>query len=137
MADCQICGKPAVGEGKVEGARVPVCRRCAGYAVGFVLFKPVPSLQKARPGPALQSSSLVLPSAPARPSSGEMELVEDFGRKMMQAREKQGLTRKELARKMLLQEKELEGFEQEKFKPGEGVVRKLEFVLGVSLREPA
>lgn len=143
VLDCQVCGKVAIGEGSVEGAKVPVCERCARFASDFVMFK-IPAAPSKPKAYALQSSSKGMassqaarPSAGSAGSGGEMELAEDYGKRMMQAREKLGLTRKDLAKKLFIQEKELDGFEHQKFKPNEGLVKKLEFALGVSLREAA
>jgi len=129
--DCQVCGKPAVGEGFVEGARVALCEVCSEYSRGFQVFKTyVPPKPKYSP---LQAAG----PAVARKPQGELRLVEDYGQKIMQARGKQGLSRKDFAKKLLVQEKEVEGFEQQKFKPGEAMVKKLEFALGISLLEQA
>ncbi len=125
--DCQVCGKPAAGEGIVEGARVPLCENCSAYSSGFSVYKTY-QIPK-----AMQSQQAFKPKA----KPGERELVEGYGRKIMQAREKLMLSRKELAKKILIQEKELEGFEQQKYKPGETIVKKLEFALGISLLEQA
>ncbi|HLD62924.1 MAG TPA: multiprotein-bridging factor 1 family protein [Candidatus Norongarragalinales archaeon] len=129
--DCQVCGKPAAGEGFVEGARVALCEVCSEYSSGFQVFKTyVP------PKPKYSLPPAVRPAVSRKPQ-GELQLAEDYGKRIMQAREKQGLSRKDLAKKLLVQEKELEGFEQQKYKPGEATIKKLEFALGISLLEQA
>ncbi|MEM4255139.1 MAG: hypothetical protein QXR53_02300 [Candidatus Norongarragalinales archaeon] len=125
--DCQVCGKPAAGLGFVEGARVPLCETCSAYSSGFEVFK-----NYSPPKHAKVFSQVLKPSLS---KSGEKELAEDYGKRIMQAREKLSLSRKDLARKLFIQEKELEGFEHQKFKPGEATIKKLEFALGISLLE--
>lgn len=120
--DCHVCGKTAAGQGAVEGTRVPLCEKCSVYSSNFAYYAQI--------APAKQHASLVKGFR-----SSEAELSEDYGKRIMQAREKLGLSRKELARKILIQEKELEGFEQQKYKPGEATVKKLEFALGIRLFE--
>lgn len=132
--DCQVCGKPAAGEGFVEGAKVPLCETCSEYSSDFSVYKsysPPKKIIRAFP-----SYSQPKPAQPAA-KAGEMQLVEDYGKKIMQGRAKKGLSRKDLAHKLLIQEKELEGFEQQKYKPGEATIKKLEFALGISLLEAA
>ncbi len=134
--ECQVCGRPAVGEGKVEGTKVPLCENCSAYSGEFTVYKNAFPAPKPKSFQYSSYSSGQARQQPApRAAQGEMELAEDFGKRIMQARGRQGLSRKDLAKKMLIQEKELEGFEQQKFKPGEAIVKKLEFALGIKLRE--
>ena len=134
-ADCQVCGKPAAGEGTVEGANVPLCEDCSSYASNFSFYREF--LDSVRDKQFSKRPPQLSPKPSGGKGFGEFELVEDYGKKIMQAREKQGLNRKTLARKIMIQEKELEGFEQQKYKPNERIVKKLEFALGISLTEQA
>ena len=148
-AECQVCGRPAAGEGTVEGARVPLCETCSAYSSNFSFSREYEDfmLEKERKTskPKYYGSTSTSASTPgsaskqsapaAKKPAGEGELLEDYGKKIMQARERQKLSRKELARKLLIQEKELEGFEQQKYKPSQAAIKKLEFALGISLIE--
>ena len=141
-ADCQVCGRPAAGEGTVEGAKVPLCETCSAYSSNFSLYQEYRDFIAEKERKLSKPHGYSQPSAPAQQKQapaakpkGEGELLEDYGKKIMQARERQKLSRKELARKILIQEKELEGFEQQKYKPSQVAIKKLEFALGISLTE--
>ncbi len=66
----------------------------------------------------------------------ELEVVEGYGRIVRQARERAGLTRQELARKLFILENVLERIENEHLKPNEAVAKKLEKELGITLLGP-
>jgi putative transcription factor len=66
----------------------------------------------------------------------ELEVVEGYGRTVRQARERAGLTRMELARKLFIVENVLERIESEHLKPNEAVAKKLEKELGITLLGP-
>jgi putative transcription factor len=138
MDECHVCGKPAAGEGIVEGVRVSLCEICSSYASSFAFHPEYQDfVQKKKfektPSYASQSQKIFHLSSPKPKVEGE--LAENYGKRIMQARDKKGLSRKELAQKIFIQEKELEGFEQQKFKPNETTVKKLEFALGITLTE--
>ena len=116
MADCDICGRPATTKAIIEGATLSVCARCVQY--GRELSAPATR----RPQ---QSRPMV-----------ELEVVEGYGRIVRQARERAGLTRQELARKLFILENVLERIENEHLKPNEAVAKKLEKELGITLLGP-
>jgi len=116
MADCDICGRPATTKAIVEGATLSVCARCVSY------------------GRELSAPTIRRPNAP-RPMV-ELEVAEGYGRIVRQARERAGLTRQELARKLFILENVLERIENEHLKPNEAVAKKLEKELGISLLGP-
>ncbi len=115
--DCDLCGKPAVKEALVEGARVSVCERCARFGKEIRLQRPVF---------ASPSHARVAPIA-------EYSLADGYGRAISAAREKHGLTREQLAKKLFISEHELERIEGEKLAPREQVARKLELELKIKL----
>ena len=139
FAECQVCGKPAAGEGTVEGTKVPLCERDSAYSSNFAYSKEfedfIRDKDKAKAKPSYSAPPGMQKPAVRVQASGEGELAEDYGKKIMQARSKLGMSRKDLAHKLMIQEKELEGFEQHKYKPSEAIVKKLEFALGISLME--
>src|SRR3989344_6797903 len=108
MVECQVCGKPAAGEGFVEGTKVPLCESCSAYASNFAFYKEYQYFLNER---KFSKPSYSQKPLPQKPVSKDGELAEDFGKRIMKARERQSLSRKDLARKILIQEKELEGFE--------------------------
>jgi len=115
LAECDICGKPATTRAIIEGAKLSVCARCAIYGQEMV----APTVRK--------------PFA-ARPIR-ELEVVEGYGRLVRQARERTGLSRQDLARKLFIVENVLERIENEHLKPNETIAKKLEKELGIILLE--
>ncbi len=62
-------------------------------------------------------------------------LIDGFGKKIMQARQKKNLTLKELAMKLYEKESVIQRIESEKFVPSAKTIKKLETELGINLRE--
>lgn len=134
-SDCQVCGKPAAGEGFVEGTKVPLCEKCSNYASSFAYYKEYQDFvneRKFAQKPSYSTPSFGTPKP--RPVKGGV-LVEDFGKRIMQGRNKINISRKDLANKIFIQERELDGFEQQKFKPTDVIIKKLEIALGIVLTE--
>ncbi|MDP2717911.1 MAG: multiprotein-bridging factor 1 family protein [Candidatus Micrarchaeota archaeon] len=118
MEDCQICGREAVGEGFVEGAKVPLCGRCMDHATRFDVYdayKP--------PKPVKQAQ---------RPETVE-HYVEDWNGKLKSAREAKDFQRGELGNKVFISETDIKAFEDGRRKPTPAQLEKLERLLGVSL----
>ena len=120
--ECHICGKEAAMEAVIEGSKVPVCAKCSQY--GRIVSMPVaPVLKKHAPVP--QPSSF----------SREKVLVSGFGRIISGKRERLGLSREQLAKKIFVREHELGKMEEEKLKPDEKTGKKIEYALGIKLYE--
>ncbi len=62
-------------------------------------------------------------------------LIEEFGKKIMQARQRKGLKLEELAKNIFEKESVVQRIEAEKFTPSDKVIRKLEKELEINLRE--
>ena len=116
MTDCDICGKPAVTQAIVEGAKMSVCQRCLSFGQEV-------SRRSARPKPAA-----------AKPPK-EMETVEGYSSIVINAREKAKLTRSELARQLNMFENILERIESGALRPNEEIAKKLEKALSITLLE--
>ena len=117
MADCDICGRPAVTRAKVEGALLSVCQSCLRYG------REVASRQQAGKQPAI------------RKPTKEYDLAEGYGKLVMAGREKAGFSRQDLARKLLIFENVLARVEEGRMRPDEALARKLEAALGITLLE--
>lgn len=123
---CEICGRnDARYKAKIEGATLSVCEHCARG--GKVVL-------------SLYDNSV--PSAPIKSSAGvpkslneEETLVEGYGKKIMQAREKKGLKREEFAKSINEMASYLEHIEREKTVPPTKVIHKIEKALGIRLME--
>ncbi|MFH1779906.1 MAG: multiprotein-bridging factor 1 family protein [Candidatus Micrarchaeota archaeon] len=117
MDDCQVCGRPAIGNGRVEGSIIPLCNNCKSYATNFSLFDEYKPLRQEN-----QRKELIVCS--------------DYAKKIRQAREKEGLNRKEFAAKLQIKENELVSFEETRIKPTITQAKKLEYTLGIKLLVP-
>ncbi len=117
MESCQICGKEAVGEGYVEGARVPLCPVCVQYGEGFSVY------------------DQYKPKAPApRPRLREEDhFIENAGLAIKSAREAKGWDRVQLGKRLFISETDIRAFEDDRRKPSPAQVEKLEHELGIKL----
>ena len=111
---CEICG----AEGArytvyIEGAELVVCRRCKGN---------LPSIKHKKK------------KKPKREEAIE-DIVENYGKKIKEARESLGLSIKELANKIAEKEHYLDKVEKEELLPDEKLIKKLEHALGIKLLE--
>lgn len=115
--ECEICGDEE-GEyiAEIEGARLHVCSRCA--KLGKIVYSP--------------STARRAPPKPHR-KEDELELVEDYGEKIRNARRKMGIPVSVLAERINEKESFLERIEKEKTLPNEKVARLLEKELGIKL----
>lgn len=134
---CELCGAEIKGQKKtvrIEGAELQVCPQCARY--GKEVQRP------RKTSPASQKS--VPPGAPvSRPSRPRRDvfdfikgdIAEEYNIRIRNARMARGWTQKELA--MAIKEKELliKKIEKGDLIPEEGVRKKLEKILGISLLE--
>lgn len=114
MPTCDICGSVSSMRAVVEGAEVNVCNRCSRYG-------------------KLVSQQYGYGQASQRPALPEVELVNGFGKIITIAREKQGFSRSDLAKKLNMREADLLHFEEGKFKPTEHEAKKLESTLKIRI----
>lgn len=116
MASCEMCGKeggniPTI----VEGITLNLCKNCSKH--GKVLSKPRKKEQRIE----------------SRREEMIENLAEGYGKKIREAREKNGLTQKEMALQINEKESILQKIENEQFKPTIGKAKKLEKVLKIKL----
>lgn len=116
--ECEVCGKGKIAYyAIIEGATLGVCRMCAKYSNAV---KPIVEKQP--------------PSASTK-EEGIVELIDDYGKKIKEARERKGMNVEELAKKINEKVGYLERIEKERTTPDEKLIRKLERELGIKLRE--
>ncbi len=122
--ECEVCGRQAekLFEVDLEGARVMACGKCAELGK---------RVRERRTG----KKSAFFYAAPGRKLDAGQEIVADLGKKVMAARQRAGLKREELARKIFEKESVLHRVESGDFVPSDKVIKKLEKELGLSLRE--
>ncbi len=157
---CEMCGAPIEGRAYtivVEGVEMVVCERCyrryMSRAAKARTDEPLrlrvagPRREQPHREPAKPAVSQARPTAkrpPARPrrrSSGlggieKYEVVEDYAQRVRRAREKLGMTQKELAIKVKVGENVIKRIEAGTLVPPIDLARRLERVLGVKLLEP-
>ena len=121
---CEICG----GSGgnntiTMEGSEYLVCLKCTAYG------KPAkPSFnQNINLRPRVLTEKIE--------KFDETPLVSDFGKRIRMAREKKGLTIKELSEKLFEKESVMHKIEQQKHPPEQRLIDKLEKFFGIQLRQ--
>ncbi|MEW6528301.1 MAG: multiprotein-bridging factor 1 family protein [Candidatus Micrarchaeota archaeon] len=119
--ECEICGKKnAIYLIYVEGAQMNSCGECAHGA------KIISQLNEQSPNASLVSH---------RTKTEEEEIVDEYGKIIKKAREKLGLSSKQLALKIAEKANYLEHVEKETCLPSLALARKLEKFLKIKLIE--
>ncbi len=120
MEMCEVCGRhEAIAVNLIEGAKLNVCRSCSFHG------RPVSRIRTDDVGKQTVVSTQI-------PQEIE-EVIEGWGKAIKNARERKGLSLKELGHKINETEGGLDHIEKEKFKPDFKVARKLEKELGIHL----
>lgn len=121
---CEVCGREIRGlpfRRIIEGGRLTVCSQCARF--GDEEWTPTPPK----------------PPQKGRGSTGDLSgleditLIEDYGRRIREAREMMNMTVEELARRMGEKESVIKKLEREELVPSEALVQKLRRALKVEL----
>ncbi|MHA2298545.1 MAG: multiprotein bridging factor aMBF1 [Candidatus Hodarchaeales archaeon] len=144
---CEMCGKKAfLKKYDIDGAIVEACHQCGKY--GKLVTPPkTKTPYTPRWGPdsgsnRISSTTSRVQSSPTRQTrqkrsvrvKTELMLVDNYGRLIANAREKAGFDRKELARQIKETESLILRIEQEKIRPDDSVVKKLEKYLRIKLK---
>ncbi|MEW9490781.1 MAG: multiprotein bridging factor aMBF1 [Candidatus Aramenus sulfurataquae] len=131
---CELCGSPIKGKGitvSYEGSIINVCNSCYAKIKGHskivdpkkVIYtsskQQLPKHQKAQP--KLESKEDV------------WEIIDEYPKLIRQARERLGMTTKDLAQKLKVQENVIKRFELGRLKPTIQQARELERVLSIKL----
>jgi putative transcription factor len=130
---CETCGKDVkVGKKiKLEGSVIFACEACAKY--GEVVAE-VKTAKPAEKKPVFEQPRRMVYQAPGE--EYVESLVEDFHSVIKNAREKRGWKQEDLAKKINEPMSVVHRLETEAhFEPSDELVRKLQKVLGVKLRE--
>jgi len=120
---CEVCGRetPKLIRAEIEGAELMVCGECA--KLGKVL-----RTQEGTP------KAVYMPRRETAPLIEPFELIDDFGTEIKKARERLGLTREQLAKKIFEKESVLQRIEANELEPSDELVLKLEKALNIRLR---
>ena len=128
---CEICGRPVQKKKlyRYEGLTLILCPICARNVNAIeVPEKKVVSYERH------QQSQKRISKPPSKiPEELTYELVQDYGRKIREAREKLGLERDKLARRLGISESLLRKIEMEKLSPDLALARRLEKILHIRI----
>lgn len=125
--ECEICGRPDAGIfALIEGARLRVCQSCArGGKILYVEHEEAPAKQGAKQE---QGAAHTL-------GKDEYDLVDGYGGRVKNAREKLGLPLAVLGERLAEKESFLDRIEKETARPSEQLARKIEKELGIEILE--
>ncbi|MGP3667985.1 MAG: multiprotein bridging factor aMBF1 [Candidatus Bathyarchaeota archaeon] len=130
---CEVCGKPIQGKIHniiIEGAKLITCEECSGYGSPATLEKTV-------------KKSEVKPPTAKRISEAQtgldedLVLVEDYGLRIKNAREKLGWSQEDLASKMNEKASFVSKIETGRVVPDLATIKRLEHVLKIKLTTKA
>jgi putative transcription factor len=130
-----MCGRDApLRAAIVEGTRMQVCPTCAKFGVEVAGQKTEVT------GRSRVTQAIEQRAARAQPrdifQQMELDLVEDFGKRIREARQRKGLTQEELAQKLAERQSVLSKVEAGTQRPSDDLARRIERELGVKLFEP-
>jgi len=135
---CEVCGRKIIGppfRAMIEGAKMTVCNKCVKLGSVFWEAKTEPRLRKV--ARRLPSTPMVAPrKQPPILAAESLELVDDFGIKVRQAREKTGLSHEDLGKKISEKVSVLRKIESGKMTPDNLLVEKLQHALRIKLMVP-
>ena len=134
MPACEMCGREApLRQAIVEGTRMVLCGNCVKFGVE------VAGQAMEVTGRSRIVQNLDAREARAKPqdifAQAETEIVEDFGKRIRDARNKKGLTQEELARRLNERQSVLSKVEAGGQRPNDDLARKLERELAITLYE--
>jgi putative transcription factor len=119
----------------IEGAKMQVCGSCAKLGSVYWEAKTEPRMKKV----AKRMPAPVLPAPRKQPSLSEaenLELIDNFGAKVRQAREKMGLSHQDLGKKISEKVSVLRKIEGGKMTPNNLLAEKLQHALRIKLLMP-
>jgi putative transcription factor len=119
----------------IEGAKLTVCGRCALFGTSdWTPGKPAPTKTLSRSQTAPQSN----PRPRMRndvESVEQLELVEDYGAQIRKARQRLGLSEKDLAKKMQEKESVVKNLEKMELTPDNKLIAKIRKYLSLDIVE--
>jgi len=121
---CEICGKAqAEFEAEIDGAKLLVCNACKKFS----------SQSRELSKKPFKTESQEKPFAPELDEG--LQIIQGFGQKIRQAREKNGMTLKELALKLFEKQSTLQRIENNNLLPTNEQIKKLEKALNIKLKQ--
>ena len=119
---------------ELEGSEMRACAGCAKMGTPIIPAVKKKQLRTQDIGTILETrKKRFTPKDVLRDT--EWELIDDYGAKIMQARQRKGLSQKDLAQKLRERQAILAKVEHEEFRPDARLIGKLEKFLGITLKE--
>ena len=137
---CEVCGKGIIGKPYktiIEGARLVVCQDCS--VLGSISWElKIPKLKLPRRNVQKQQRRRLQKSTKGQksPLDSSMELAQDYGIRIKKAREKSASTHEDLGRRINEKISVLKKLENQKMKPDDRLVEKLQRALKIQLLVP-
>jgi uncharacterized protein (TIGR00270 family) len=119
MPSCDLCGAPSVGQAKVEGTILSVCKNCQRF------------------GQPLHPKPLSNYHQPVKVETSSRLLVENAALLVRHAREARGLSHVQLALAIKEKESVIQHIEAGSLRPSETLARKLEQFLKIQIYKNA
>lgn len=132
---CEICGAQIQGSPNrivIDGSALEVCKGCARFGKPEDKWSPVPR----RMVPAERAFTVRRPK-PRDHFKDLVEIIPDYGRKIRDARESQGLTPEELGARIKEKAALIKKIEREEIAPEDDIRKKLEKELKIKLTDEA
>jgi putative transcription factor len=138
---CEMCGKevPRLRKVQIGGSTLEVCNDCARFREDVPVETPAADPVATGPAAVAEPRPMAFPSHHGRKkdvlSRGEMDLAEDYNRRIINGRRKKDLTQEELARRINEKKSVISRLETGEMRPSDRLVKKLEKELDVKLKE--
>lgn len=131
MTECEICGVEIKGKVQyitIGSSKLQVCKACARHGTVVVLDKKAKTTLGGEPVQLVKAKRGLYEQMDLVIEEG-MEMGEEYGRKIKEAREKAGLKQAELAKRINEKQSMVRKIENEEIIPSKEVWRKIERVL--------
>jgi len=134
---CEVCGRKIIGppfKAMIEGAKMLVCGECSKLGSVYWEAKTEPRMKKI--SKRLPKPVIAPRKQPSITVEESVELIDNFGAKVRQSREKLGMSHEDLGKKISEKVSVLRKIESGKMTPDNLLVEKLQHALKVKLLVP-
>lgn len=134
---CEVCGRKIIGppfKAMIEGAKMLVCSECSKLGSVYWEAKTEPRMKKI--SKRLPQPMIAPRKQPPIIVEESVELIDDFGAKVRQSREKLGMSHEDLGKKISEKVSVLRKIESGKMTPNNLLIEKLQHALKIKLLVP-
>ena len=134
---CEVCGRKIIGppyKAMIEGAKMLVCAECSKLGSVYWEAKTEPRMKKV--SKRLPQPMIAPRKQPPIIVEESVELIDDFGAKVRQSREKLGMSHEDLGKKISEKVSVLRKIESGKMTPNNLLIEKLQHALKIKLLVP-